>query len=85
MVRRRSGKGVVVWGSLTLAQSLIRAGLVDECQLSMCPNVLGAGKPLFAPEAALQPMRFLEAKQYDSGVILRAMRQRGAVPAAGAA
>jgi RibD C-terminal domain/Antibiotic biosynthesis monooxygenase len=35
---------VVVWGSLTLAQSLMRAGLVDECQLYLCPNVLGAGK-----------------------------------------
>ena len=56
-LRRQSGKGVVVWGSLTLAQSLMRAGLVDECQLYLCPSVLGAGKPLFAPDAGLQAMR----------------------------
>jgi dihydrofolate reductase len=58
-LRRQSGKGVVVWGSLTLAQSLMRAGLVDECQLYLCPSVLGAGKPLFAPDAGLQAMRLL--------------------------
>jgi dihydrofolate reductase len=84
-LRRQCGKGVVVWDSLTLAQSLMRAGVVDECQLYVCPNVLGAGKPLFAPEAGLQPMRFLEAKHYDSGVILLRYAPEGAVPAAGAA
>src|SRR5262245_40318595 len=55
-LRRDAGKGVVVWGSLTLAQSLMRAGVVDECLLYLCPSVLGAGKPLFAPDAGLQTM-----------------------------
>ena len=69
-LRRKSGKGVVVWGSITLAQSLMQAGLVDECQLYLCPTVLGSGKSLFAPDAGLQAMRLLEARPYDSGVIL---------------
>jgi len=69
-LRRQSGKGVVVWGSLTLARSLLQAGLVDECQLYVCPSVLGAGKPLFAPDARLQAMRLLQATRYDSGVVL---------------
>lgn len=84
-LRRQSGKGVVVWGSLTLAQSLMRAGLVDECQLYLCPSVLGAGKPLFAPDAGLQAMRLLDATRYDSGVMLLRYAPEGAVPAAGAA
>jgi dihydrofolate reductase len=84
-LRRQSGKGVVVWGSLALAQSLMRAGLVDECQLYLCPSVLGAGKPLFAPDAGLQAMRLLEAARYDSGVILLRYAPQGAVPAPGAA
>ena len=82
-LKRRSGKGVVLWGSLTLAQSLMRAGLVDECQLYLCPSVLDAGKPLFASDAGLQAMRFLEATRYDSGVILLRYAPEGAVPAAG--
>lgn len=69
-LRRQSGKGVVVWGSLTLAQSLMQAGLVDEYQLYLCPSVLGAGKPLFTPQAGLQSMRLLDDTRYDSGVIL---------------
>ena len=81
-LRQQSGKGVVVWGSLTLAQSLMRAGLVDECQLYLCPSVLGAGKPLFAPDAGLQPMRFLDAMRYDSGVMLLRYAPVGAVSAA---
>lgn len=84
-LRQQSGKGVVLWGSLTLAQSLMRAGLVDECQLYLCPNVLGAGKPLFAPDAGLQAMRLLESRRYDSGVILLRYAPKGAVPVAGVA
>ncbi|HVR97592.1 MAG TPA: dihydrofolate reductase family protein, partial [Thermoanaerobaculia bacterium] len=84
-LRRESDKGVVVWGSLTLAQSLLRAGLVDECQLYLCPNVLGTGKPLFAPDSGLQAMRLLEATRYESGVILLRYAPEGAVPAEGAA
>ena len=69
-LKRQSGKGVVVWGSLTLAQSLMQARRVDECQLYLCPNVLGAGKPLFSRDAGFQAMRLLDTKRYDSGVIL---------------
>jgi dihydrofolate reductase len=80
-LRRQSGKGVVVWGSLTLARSLLQAGLVDECQLYVCPSVLGAGKPLFAPDAGLQAMRLLQATRYDTGVVLLRYAPE-AVPAA---
>jgi dihydrofolate reductase len=69
-LKRLSGRGIVVWGSLALAQSLTRAGLVDEHQLYVCPSVLGGGKPLFAPGSGLRAMRFLESRRYDSGVIL---------------
>lgn len=79
-LRRQSGKGVVVWGSLTLAQSLMRAGLVDECQLFLCPSVLGAGKSLFAHDTGLQAMQLLESKRYESGVILLRYAPEGAVP-----
>ena len=43
------------------------------------------GQTTVCSEAGLQPMRFLEAKHYDSGVILLRYAPEGAVPAAGAA
>ena len=84
-LRRKSGKGVVVWGSLALVQSLMKARLVDEFQLYLCPSILGAGKRLFAPDSDLQAMRLLNATRYDSGVILLRYAPEEAVPAPGAA
>lgn len=82
-LRRASGKGIVVWGSLVLAQSLMRARLVDECQLYVCPSVLGAGKPLFVPDAGMQAMRLLDVARYKSGVMLLRYAPETAAPAAG--
>jgi dihydrofolate reductase len=47
-LKRQSGKDMVIWGSISLGQSLMQAGLIDQLQLIMCPVVLGRGKPLFA-------------------------------------
>jgi dihydrofolate reductase len=35
---------VIVWGSLTLADALLRAGLVDELHLRIVPVLLGEGR-----------------------------------------
>ena len=37
-------KGIVVWGSLTLADSLFDAGLVDELRLRIVPVLIGEGR-----------------------------------------
>lgn len=39
---------VIVWGSLTLTDALLRAGLVDELHLRIVPVLLGEGRS-FAP------------------------------------
>ncbi len=36
--------GIVVWGSLTLADALLEAGLVDELRLRVVPVLIGAGR-----------------------------------------
>ncbi|WP_448811614.1 dihydrofolate reductase family protein [Agromyces bauzanensis] len=36
--------GIVVWGSLTLADALFEAGLVDELRLRVVPVLIGAGR-----------------------------------------
>ena len=42
-------EGIVVWGSLTLADALLEAGLVDELRLRVVPVLIGAGRS-FTPE-----------------------------------
>lgn len=45
--RRREGQGrLLLWGSLEVMGSLVRAQLVDELELFVAPVVLGAGVPL---------------------------------------
>ena len=64
------GKNMAVLGSAELASSLIRAGLVDEFQVIVCPVILGGGKPLFyglQPPTALQ---LVESRQFRDGKML---------------
>jgi dihydrofolate reductase len=39
-LKKRSGKDMVLWGSLSIAQAAINAGLIDEYRLVICPVVL---------------------------------------------
>jgi dihydrofolate reductase len=42
-LKREPGRSMVVWGSITLAQALIDARLVDEIWLGVAPVALGRG------------------------------------------
>ena len=68
-LKQQPGKDIVLWGSISLAQSLMKKGLVDEYQLRVCPTVLGKGRPLFSRDVSLLNLKLLDAKTYDNGVI----------------
>jgi dihydrofolate reductase len=65
------GKDLVVWGSLSLADSLMRDGLVDEYRLWVCPVLLGRGRRLFEHGLETRWLTRLETKTYDSVVAVR--------------
>lgn len=69
-LKQQPGKDMVMWGSITLAQSLMREGLIDEYQLVVCPVVLGNGRPLFRDKVDALDMSFLEARTFDMGSVL---------------
>jgi dihydrofolate reductase len=64
---------IVVTGSMRLVASLVPAGLVDEYRLFVYPFVAGEGQRLFA-DAALGPLRLVEATAFRSGVVLHRYR-----------
>lgn len=68
-LKRQSGRDMVVWGSISLAQSLINEGLIDEYRLVVCPLVLGSGRPLFSDKVASIDMKLLSAKTMDLGAV----------------
>jgi dihydrofolate reductase len=67
-MKRVSGKDMVVWGSIGLAQSLVASGLVDSVQLIVCPVVLGEGRRLF--EAPFEPLTLMRSRAFDRGSVL---------------
>jgi dihydrofolate reductase len=68
-LRQQSGKDMLISGSITIAQSLIAKGLVDEYRLVLCPVVLGSGRPLFRENIPSIPMKLQEANTMDRGAV----------------
>ena len=55
-------------GGPTLAAHAFSAGLVDECNLFVCPVVVGDGKPAFHSDAHIQ-LELLEERRFANGVV----------------
>jgi dihydrofolate reductase len=65
------GGPIAVHGSLTLAQSLHAAGLVDAWHLMVFPVVLGSGRQLFADDVEdKQQLRLRETRTFTNGIQL---------------
>ncbi|MFI6172052.1 dihydrofolate reductase family protein [Nocardia sp. NPDC051052] len=65
-LKAQRGKDIWLWGSLTLMQSLLDAGLVDEVHMRVCPATRGKGRRVFQDR---QDLKVLEATAFDNGVV----------------
>ena len=68
-LKQKSGKDMLISGSISMAQALIGGGLVDEYRLVQCPVVLGSGRQLFRDNARSIPMKLLNASTLDRGAV----------------
>lgn len=68
-LKEKPGKEMIVWGSLSLAQSLMEEGLIDEIEIRTLPILLGDGKRLFKLSKSIQ-LETIEHKKYTSGITL---------------
>lgn len=68
-LKEQIGGTILVYGSGTLAQTLLRHGLVDELRLMVFPMVLGQGKRLFAGGDRL-PLQLASTRDLGDGVLL---------------
>jgi dihydrofolate reductase len=69
-LKAQSGKNMVLWGSISLAQSLIKDNLIDEFHLRICPIVVGEGRSLFPGNIDSMNLNLIAFKKYDSGLVL---------------
>lgn len=67
---------MVLWGSISLMQSLLNAGLVDELHLRTVPVLLGAGRLLFGKSAKIE-LKTTNVKKYETGLVLTEFRVLG--------
>jgi dihydrofolate reductase len=59
----------VLWGSISLAQYLMKSDLIDEYQFRIVPVMLGGGTLLFK-EGEQKDLKLTKSKSYDSGLIM---------------
>jgi len=66
------GGPMFVFGSGTLSESLMNAGLFDDVRLCVAPTILGKGRHLFTDANTPRNFKLLEAKPLENGgVVLR--------------
>lgn len=68
-LKDQSGQDILVHGSITLVQMLIKNDLIDQYNLLVYPLVLGSGKRLFQDENTTG-LKLVETKPFGSGVVL---------------
>ena len=68
-LKQQQGKDMVLWGSISLAQSLMKQNLIDEYHIQLCPVVTGGGRKLFPREIDFAQLRLSEVRQYNTGVV----------------
>jgi dihydrofolate reductase len=76
-LKSQAGGELQVHGSGTLTYWLLKAGLIDEMDLLVCPVVVGQGKRLFpdaGPDAALE---LIESQTFPKGITVQRYRPVG--------
>jgi len=66
-LKQQKGKEMILWGSLSLARSLLDADVVDEIRIGNVPIILGKGIRLFGESDQIK-LQTTERKTYDNGI-----------------
>jgi dihydrofolate reductase len=69
-LRREPGGEIIAWGGASLAQSLSRAGLIDQYVLVIHPVAFGSGLPMFRDLPDALRLELIEAQTFDTGTVL---------------
>ncbi|HEX7720748.1 MAG TPA: dihydrofolate reductase family protein [Pyrinomonadaceae bacterium] len=68
-LKRKKGKGIVVFGGGELAKGLFEADLIDEVVLNIHPVLLGSGIPLFHELKQQIDLELLDCKVLEGGYL----------------
>jgi len=63
------GKNMVLWGSISLAQALMKDNLIDEYHIQLCPVLTAGGRSLFAQNINPGELNLTDIRRYNTGII----------------
>jgi len=69
-LRGEAGGDLLVWGSASLAKTLLAEGLVDELNVMIEPILLGGGKRIFPDDGIARPMQLVKCVTAGTGVLV---------------
>jgi len=61
---------LIVWGSLTLCDALLRAGEVDLLRLRMVPVLIGAGRSFCPRDLGQRALALQSVREYPQGLVV---------------
>ncbi len=73
-LKEEPGGNILAPGSITLARTLLRAGLVDELALLVHPIVVGHGRRLFEADGPTIPLVLASSATFSTGVVHQVYR-----------
>jgi len=76
-LKLQPGKNMVLWGSISLAQSLMNENLIDEYHLQLCPVLTSGGRKLFTERIKPTKLNLIEVRQYNTGTVFLNYRPLG--------
>ncbi|QNP39599.1 dihydrofolate reductase family protein [Lysobacter solisilvae (ex Woo and Kim 2022)] len=69
-LRSRVDGDVIIWGSLTLSDALLRAGEVDLLRLRVLPVLIGAGRSFAPADPGRRPLELQSSRGYAQGFVV---------------
>ncbi len=69
-LRNRLTGNLIVWGSLSLSDALLRAGEVDMLRLRILPLLLGGGRSFAPSNLGLRRMALATAQSFPGGLVV---------------
>ena len=69
-LRVRIQGDLIVWGSLTLADALLRAGEVDVLRLRLVPVLIGDGRSFTPADLGERKLKLASAQSYAGGLVV---------------
>ncbi|HEY5803337.1 MAG TPA: dihydrofolate reductase family protein [Lysobacter sp.] len=79
-LRARVDGDIIIWGSLTLCDALLRAGEVDLLRLRMIPVLIGAGRSFAPPDLGTRNLALQSVRQFQQDLVILEYRCLRAEP-----